>query len=100
MAAFTDMTFADRCNLKSLHALLPILFEKIQHLSLGFLIHDAENAVIILILLANSIGMKEHNKIQRKEIDQPLSTCISLHRKSIQSLASQEGALQFAKNFT
>ena len=66
------MTFADRCNLKSSHALLPILFEKIQHLSLGFLVHDAENAVIILILLGNSIGMKEHNKIQmRKKIDSP-----------------------------
>lgn len=33
-------------------------------------VHDVENAVIILILLVNSIRMKEHNKIQmRKEID-------------------------------
>ena len=36
----------------------------------------------------------------RKEIDSLSSTCISLHRKPIQSWASQEGALQFAKNFT
>ena len=66
------MTFADRCNLKSPHALLPILFEKYSTcLSVSYLkVHDAENAVIILILLANSIRMKEHNKIQmRKEID-------------------------------